>query len=192
MSKQCAGEWKTGASGKQRCARYENPVDIKEDVVIARSDDDQDVGFVDVAGAFGALSGGDAWSYLAPLWGGSVALIGTLVAKKLGSTRPNVHRFAGLIGAGASIVGSVPMYWIRGAGGDAVRSGALTGAAVGLGLFAVEEISKMDFMSGMGIVSAERQLSGVVASGSANVLPTASVPRNVRPAMDVSAFAHGV
>ena len=77
---------------------------------------------------------------LPPLLGGTVSIGATILVRKYGKTKPNLVKYAPLIGAAAGVVGSIPLYWWRGP--RAVISGAVTGVIVGGGLFAFEYVSQ--------------------------------------------------
>lgn len=165
--------------------------------IIAQKNDDLELGRVGkVSTAVGSLGQIQAMDVLPPLLGGTVAIGTTLLVRKFGKTKPRLVEYAPLIGAGAGVLGSVPLYWWRGK--KAVISGAVTGAVAGVGLFAFERVSATSWMtSGLGrhVVKTNRRLPGtgamhVVESsrGSARSVPTAQSPGS----FDLDGFGVGV
>ena len=164
----------------------------KSDFVIADGSGDQNMSGLGSM-AMGMLGGIDPISDIAPMALGTAGALGaTILMRKFVDPTSPVQEFAPLIGSLGGVALSVPLAWTSGGTPAAVR-GALYGVAVGGGLFAWEQMRKRGFVSGvsgLGLIDVQRrQLGAPVASGGgARVLPTANVPRQVKPAMDIAAF----
>jgi hypothetical protein len=165
------------------------------DIIVAKKNDDKNLGYMDLSGAVGSLGQIDAMDILPPLLGGTVALGATILVRKYGKTKPNLVTYAPLIGAAAGIVGSIPLYWWRGP--RAVIAGAVTGVIVGGGLFAFEKISTTNWaLAGIGR-HVVRRLPGQVGSF-VNVqtntgMPALNQPTAVSPGgFDLSGFGANV
>lgn len=169
--------------------------------IIARKDDQSDLGRIGkVSGALGSLGRMRAVDVLPPLLGGTISIGTTLLVRKYGKSKPNLMKYAPLLGAGAGILGSVPLYWWRGY--KAVISGAVTGAVAGVGLFAFERASQTQWMTTAGIgryvvtTRNRRQLPGQVRGthivesphSQGRVQPTAESPGG----FDLSGFGANV
>ena len=201
--KQCA-EWKTvtGADGKPktRCASYSD-----NDSVLVPKTDGEDVGYLQVTKAVGALGDVQAVNTIPPLVGGASALLTTLLIRKFNEGRqvdPNtglggrseaLNKNAPLIGAIGGVACSIPLYWWKRKA--AVISGAVTGAVTGVGLYAYERAlesawyaSLPSATSGVGLLSAQQRRRPALGAMLPRVKPTAAAPRGVRAAMDVTAF----
>jgi len=100
-----------------------------------------------VGEAFGALGSMEAMDILPPIAGGVAAIGVTLLCRKFGRSKPNVMKYAPLIGAGAGVLVSLPLYYWRGQ--PAFVSSAVTAAVVGGGLFAYEKLSSTQWAMGL-------------------------------------------
>lgn len=162
---------------------------------IVRKNDDTDVGNIVSAGV-GALGRIESQDVIPPLVGGVATFGATLLIRKFAKTNANVVKYAPLLGGVAGIVLSLPL--TKWGGTRAVKAGAITSAAVGIGLYAYERIATTAWAtSGIGYTSVSRRLAGRVGEarieqirgGGMRVLPTTNLPAGARSAMDVSAFA---
>lgn len=167
------------------------------DFIIGKKEDDNNLGYLDISGAVGSLGQIDAMDVLPPLLGGTVALGTTILVRKFGKAKPNLLKYAPLIGAAAGVAGSIPLYWWRGP--RAVIAGAVTGVIVGGGLFAFELLSSSQWMlSGFGRTVVQRlpgNVRGMTVAHSPNrpgarinVQPTAVSPGG----FDIASFGASV
>ena len=156
------------------------------DIIMNKSE--ESIGYLGVTNAFGSLGNIKAMDVLPPLIGGTVAVAGTLFTRKFGKTRPALVQYAPLIGAGAGILGSIPLYWWRGP--RAVISGAVTAAVLGGGLFAFERLSGTAYFSGIGMHQVKR-LRGMRGTHIVTGAPGANVPATAKApgGFDLTGFA---
>ena len=207
MARKCA-EYGVSESGKRRCKRFvtvAEDVEISNDTVMAKGTDGKELGYFDISevqNALGSLRGlTDMDRILPPLVGGTTALLGTLLVRKFVVDKTSMAvKAAPLIGAGAGVLVSLPLYKIYGPEG--MVSGALTSLLVGGAMFGYEKLSTLPVFNGIGLPYVQhvrggglrpppqQRLGAVVAQGGgARVHSTANVPANVGSAMDVGAFA---
>ena len=161
--------------------------------IIIRKDDNIDVGRRGgfLSGPLGAIGNISAMDIVPPLAGGLVTFGGTLLIRKFGKKYGTLVNYAPLLGAMGGALMSLPMHMWRGQA--ALISCLVTSVVTGAGLFAFEKLSATTWaMSGVHAVSRSR-MRGVGAQhllegASGQVMPTSQVPRQVKSAMDVTAF----